>query len=335
MLKLLKPFFGGRETVGRYPETLIRRATDRVVEGTDPRLNLLSGYRKKLRQPVVHAIDHIVSLVDGFPEPIETNAENYGDTPLLRALFSSPSRMLELLGEDINLNRFIRENAVRSGTIRALLLAQHTTRKVMGNELVEGRVHRDVVQRVASFTEYRLVGLAPNQEKARSEMGSRAFNHLLELALEEIAAMQEQRESLNRQRSLLRRKRRALDHGSWSFEKTRSLTQTDATSLESELEEIEKQLRALGSSDRTLASHLDIDGRVLSQAEQHLWKEDMVLHLDQMNIERDANHGSARELRFQLLRNSQGARLIALPVLIPVDKLPKTGNYISEAKKYL
>ena len=321
--------------MGHHPESLIRRATERVIEGTDPRLNLLSGYKKKLRQPVIHAIDHIVSLVDGFPEPVETNAQNYGNNPLLRALFSSPARMLELLGEDINLNRFIRENNVRSGSIRALLLAQHTSRKVIGSELVDGKVHRDIVQRVASFTEHRLVGLAVNSEKARSELGSRAFNHLLELALQEIAGIQEQRASLGRQRDLLRRKLRTLDKGSWSFEKNRSVADNNATSMETELGEIEERLRALGTSDRTLANHLDIDGRILGQAEQHLWKEELTLHLDQMNIEREAKSGAARQLTFQLLRNSRGAQLVALPVLIPIDELPESGDYISEARRYL
>ena len=39
-MKLFQSIFGGRERVGRYPETLIDMAIERAVDGTDPRLLL-------------------------------------------------------------------------------------------------------------------------------------------------------------------------------------------------------------------------------------------------------------------------------------------------------
>jgi hypothetical protein len=335
MLKLLKSFFRGSETPGRYPEALVRRALNRAIEGTDPRLGLVRGCQKTLHAPVIHAIDHIISLVDGFPEPTETSAQSYGNSPILRTMFSSSARMLEVLGTDINLNRFLRENTLTSGKIWALLLAEYASRDVFGSEIRGNIIRRDVAQRVVSFSEHRLVGLAVNSGQARSEMGSAAYNHLLALALESISDAQEARQSLDRQRTLLKRKLHILNRGGWSFDKPRQGTTLESGSVEAELEEIEMKLKALGTSDQTLTRNLDIVCRLLDSAEDHLWKEELALNLDRMNIEREAEDTSARQLTYQVLRNSRDRQLVILPVLIPLQLLPKTGDFLSKAKKYI
>jgi hypothetical protein len=76
-VRLLQSIFGRGETVGRYPETLIEMTIERAVDGTDPRLRLLPGYRKRLREPVIHAIEQVVALVDAMPAPVPAGLEGY------------------------------------------------------------------------------------------------------------------------------------------------------------------------------------------------------------------------------------------------------------------
>ena len=71
MLKLFQSIFGGGEQRGRYPESLIEAAIERTVDGTDPRLRALFGYKKHLRPSVIHAIDHVVALVNSIPAPLD------------------------------------------------------------------------------------------------------------------------------------------------------------------------------------------------------------------------------------------------------------------------
>ena len=59
MLRIFYSIFGGDEEAGRYPDTLIKAAIERAVDGTDPWLRGLSGYPRKLRPAVLHAIDHV------------------------------------------------------------------------------------------------------------------------------------------------------------------------------------------------------------------------------------------------------------------------------------
>ncbi len=47
MLRLLQSIFGLGDTTGGYPEDMVRKAIERAVDGTDPWLRAISGYRKK------------------------------------------------------------------------------------------------------------------------------------------------------------------------------------------------------------------------------------------------------------------------------------------------
>ena len=71
MLKLLQSIFSQEpETSALYSEKLIEKAIERVVDGTDPRLRAVSGYRKFLRPAVIKAVDYTFELVDGLPSPV-------------------------------------------------------------------------------------------------------------------------------------------------------------------------------------------------------------------------------------------------------------------------
>ena len=77
MLQLFQSIFGAGPQDEPYPDELISRAIERAVDGTDPRLRALPGYRKKLRAAVIHAIGHVVGLVDSLPVPLELSRAGF------------------------------------------------------------------------------------------------------------------------------------------------------------------------------------------------------------------------------------------------------------------
>ena len=53
MIRFLESIFGvSKPSTGRLDSTLVAKATDRLVDGTDPRLVAVNGYRQKLRPAV-------------------------------------------------------------------------------------------------------------------------------------------------------------------------------------------------------------------------------------------------------------------------------------------
>ncbi|MBK7541242.1 MAG: hypothetical protein IPI57_05380 [Candidatus Competibacteraceae bacterium] len=82
---------------GKFDPPLIRAAIERVVEGTDPRLRMASHYRKKLWEPVEHAIEYVIELAEALPPPIEIASRRFTSDPRLRALFASSQHLQEIL----------------------------------------------------------------------------------------------------------------------------------------------------------------------------------------------------------------------------------------------
>src|SRR5512146_2030680 len=95
MLRFLQSIFGGVEE-GRYPESLVKAAIERAVDGTDPWLRAVSGYKKKLRPAVVRAIDHVVALVNALPPPIAVGLKSYDSDPRFKAFFMSTAEMRQI-----------------------------------------------------------------------------------------------------------------------------------------------------------------------------------------------------------------------------------------------
>ncbi len=217
-MKLFQSIFGGRESVGRYPETLIDMAIERAVDGTDSRLRLVPGYRKRLREPVMHAIDQVVALVDGIPAPVAAGSDDYRNDFRLAALFASAEDMLQVFGRDRALSEYL-SGAEGQGTERvtALLLARREERNILGMELVGDQVRRDVAQVTVSFSGHHLLEPRTSEEECRRFLKRRAFDHLLALALAQITEARVERADLTRQRDLLLRKLQAMKRGTLSI----------------------------------------------------------------------------------------------------------------------
>ena len=334
MLKLFQSIFGGGEQRGRYPESLIEAAIERTVDGTDPRMRALFGYKKHLRPSVIHAIDHIVALVNSIPAPLQAGRSDYSADPRLKALFASADHMLEVFGDDVALKEFRGSAAGGADRVIALLLAERAEKNVLGMEMAGDMMRRDVAQVAVIFSGHRLLEPTANEAETRRQLMRRAGDHLLALALTRITEVQSERADLARQRDLLRRKLSVLKRGGWTFEAVEGAP-PDPKVLLDELQEIETELTKLGTDSGDLQARLGMVADVLGHAEQQLWAEDIVLHLDRMNIQRDAQDESAQPIALQELHNARGSRLALLLVSLAPGELPQREDFIAAAERYL
>lgn len=334
-MKLFQSIFGGRESREGYPESLIDLAIERAVDGTDSRLRLLPGYRKRLREPVIQAIDHVVALVETIQEPLLATAPQHSAEPRLAAVFSSAADMLDLLGRDPNLSAFLGSAEGRATErVTALLLTERVERTILGMDLVGDQVRRDVPQVAVSFAAHRLLDPSASETETRRQLKRRAFDHLLTLALTRIAEARLERAELTRQRDLLRRKLSALERGGWSFEPAEGGS-PDPAALAAELASIAAQLNALGADQGVLGAHLGFVVDLLGDAPRQLWAEPITLFIDRMNIQRDAGDASARRIELLELRNARGRHAVMLPLTLAPGELPVREDLVSAALRYL
>ena len=334
MFDLFQSIFRGGEQQGHYPESLIESAIERTVDGVDPRVRALFGYKKSLRPSVIHAIDHVVLLIDSIPAPLPAGRSDYNADLRLKALFASADRMQEVFGNDAALNEFRGGSGKDAERVVALLLAERVEKNVLGMELAGDMLRRDVAQVSVSFRNHRLIEVTGNEADTRRQLERRAFDHLLTLALVRMADAQGERADLARQRDLLRHKLSVLKRGGWSFDAAEGKPPEHQV-LIAELQEIETALSKLGADKSALQARLHIVADLLSHAEQQLRAEEFVIHLDNMNIRRDAQDASAQRITLRELHNAHGASLALLLVSLAPGELPRRENVMSAAARYL
>ena len=336
MLQILKSIFGSAGEPSPHPDELIRRAIERAVDGTDPRLRALSGHQKKLRPAVIHALDHIVALVDSLPPLLEVSARSFGSDPELAAYFVSLEHLHELLERDATFSQWRNSpegNAAEQVVV--LLLMTLEERRVLGVALEGDSLRHDVAQTTCSFSKHRFVDPARSEAETRRLLKRRAFDHLLSLALAGIGSAIAGRGDLERERDLLRRKQAALTAGGWGFEEPGGGPPPDPRKLQSQVADIESQLQALGAGPGLLDANLERLVGVLKQAEHQLWAEPASLVVDRMGFKQSQASEQAPELTLTVLRNANREALVARVLAIGRDMLPKRRDLLSEAERYL
>ena len=317
MFKLFHSIFGAVAGGSReaYPESLVTEAIERALDGTDPRIRLLPGYARKLREPVIHAIDHVIQLVDTLAPPVMASAQGRDQSPALSLIFYSAARMEDVLGKDQALREFFRNHPDYTGTVTALLVATREEKQTFGYALVDDKPMSDVAQTVVSFSHPLLRDVCVNEAELKSKLKRRAFDYLLTMVLARITERQSERSSLSQRRAVMRAKL-ALQKKSSAFACGEDESLAD---MQSKYDAVGKQLQDLGAEDTVLDSNLATLIEVLEVAEKYLWITDAVLQVDQRNVLHDREGEGITAVTLQDLYDNDSRRtsLLLLTVASP------------------
>ena len=282
------------------PEWLIKEATERALDGTDPRMRILSGYAKTLRKPVIHAVTHVISLIDSLPPPEPVSRSDLAAHPDLAAVFYSGDRLARILSRDPAIVAYRNTEPAIVEPVSALLTVREKTKQKFGTALVDGKARRDVAQTTLSFSEHKLMDPSSSLETTDRLVKRRAFDVLLAIALLHITERQEEREHLLQRKALLRAK---LDivRRQGGFREDHAGDQREAQ--QRRMEEIETRLDELGPDHSVLPRNLDVVAEVLGQAERHLWLQDVSFCVDRYYVLRKPG-GKVAEIPFKAIHAS-------------------------------
>jgi hypothetical protein len=327
------------EGADRLDPTILERAIERVVDGTDPRLRYVGGYQKRLRKAVQTAALWVIGLVDDLPEPTALERRNYTVDPRLRAFFAAPDRISEVVGQASALRDYLRRGANPFGAeVYGLLTMEWSERKVLGMDLARDQVQRDVAQVVVEFANHRFVAVSGDEDETRREIKLRAFDYLIELALGKLVEAREHKDQLQRQHQLLRQKLDTMRAGNWGLEQIleQPAPEPDLTGLESELAQIEKNLLASGTPAEHLAKALETVADTLARAAELIDVSKVPLRLNQMNVmvQEDAS-GPSAVLDLEAVASASGERRILLLSRVPRTELPVPPDLVDEAMRFL
>ena len=321
-------------------KALLERAIDRVVDGSDPRLRALPGYRKRLRPHVESAVAHVIRLVNSFPEPAEISRQTFRSDPRLRAFFVSPEHLQEAIGNCPMVSDYLRAAKPAAGDlIFGLLSMTRTEKNIFGMDLRGDTVQREVAQVAVNFSDHRYLGPSGSEAETRRELMRRGFDFLIEKALEAMVAARSKKVELDQQRQLLQRKLSAMGAGNWGLEPVFAGSDAghpDLAALEAEIQSVETQLLGLGSNPHALESSLEHIGATLGEPAHWLDMRGIDLELNQMSIKTSPGTvGRSYQLELTELFSASGQRRIVLLGHFPVQDLPPRPDFLEEAERLL
>jgi hypothetical protein len=321
-------------------KALIERATERAVDGTDPRLRAIGNYRKQLREPVELAVRYIIELVDSLPEAIPLSRKRYSTDPCMRAFFVSNDHLQEVLGGFKTVSDYLQGlSKLSPDEIFGLLSLEWKERTVFGMEQQGDRLRRDVQQVSVNFFNHRFVCPSDSAASTNLELKKHAFDYLLKMALEKISSTRGKHQELKLEQKLLDKKLTAMKNGGWGLETMLSPgaePASDMGALAAKIDAVESELLALGTASGGLERNLDLLAEVLTQPAHWLHRDEVSLHLNAMGIKSDASSGGpVNDLQLIGLFSASGERRIVLPVRLLRSELPERPDFFKQASRYL
>lgn len=289
MLELARAIFGGgRSEDERAHDALVELATERAIQGTDPRLVAISGYKKQLREPVERAIEFVQGLTPKLTQPLEVHRAAYASDASVHAFFGSTEQIQEIFSLSPSLREFLEEpeNLLLTHVFAGLAM-QRAEKKVFTPQLVNGVMQRDVPGMTINFSEHRIVIPAASEEDLHREFEERTFMTLVECALERLASIQDRKKDLERERALLRTKLRGLKKRALGMEPLLAGEHVAAGSIpaiEAELDAAEAELQTTAAGIGTLEQHLEQVKRVLGNPQEHVQLEQATTRITPMGF---------------------------------------------------
>ena len=341
VLRLLQSLFSATpDSAGKFDPALIRAAIERVVDGTDPRLRMVRHYRKKLWTAVERSIEYVTELVDALPPPVEIRSHSFMTDPRLRALFTSTRHLQEILSFGNELHHYRQRIGGLPTDLYAMLRTERIEKTVLGIALEGNMIRRDVPQITVNFHNHHVAFPAGSETKTRREVKKRAFDYLIETALDRLVAVRTQKQQLEQQqRQLLQRKIKLLRGANTALEPLLDPHTADLStpaSIDKRLREIEVELGGIRADSATLDDHLAKVVVTLREPEKHLRLDRVSMTLDHMNIKADKNSSrNTSMLTFDDVLLGKGRRITAMFIRFPSDEILPRPDFFDEANRLL
>jgi len=269
---------------------MLDKALDRVVDGTDSKISLVPGYKRKLYKSTIKSLQYADSIVEQIPCPINLSSEQFVDNPYLRAFFHTPDGLKKVCSKSSELREFFQEDEHKQSLEScALLCMRKMEENILGMELEGDQVIKDVAQTRVTFSGHRIQSPAEDEEVARRELKCCIFEGLVDNALANISALRARRLQLETEQRVLGSRLRSYS-GGVSNKEHNNHPVTNGIDLkgdeEFKLEQVEQELHEIGYV--TPETSLDQVNTILDHPEDFVSIKNVSMNLDKGSILKSA-----------------------------------------------
>ena len=205
-------FSGLRDSIRRNrQETALRRCQiadvintmESVVDGTDSKIRLVAGYKKKLQNVIQSSLAFADDLVKQIPEAIEVSSSTFASDPYVNAFFANVADLQSVFSHSSEIQDYMEDGHTDDARCCALLCMNRTEKTVMGMELSGNMLKKDVLQVAVNFSDHRIYSPAPSEPEAREGLKVCLFQGLVTNALERIVKLRLANHRLQSKRQML------------------------------------------------------------------------------------------------------------------------------------
>jgi hypothetical protein len=272
---------------------LLEEAVEGVVDGIEPKMRLVRGYRKKLQPVVATARAYIDALVEEIPGPLFITPKAFVKDPYVNAFFATPREVSTVFSGSAELREFFaRPENADTDIACGLLCMVEEEKSVLGMELAQGAVRRDVRQTVVNFSDHKVLTPGATEADARLGLKNCIFNALVSHALQHIADLKAQRRELQDQRRILYarlRARQAYNGGLDTLLATASAGEAANGNIEGQLAETEAKLDQAPAAHDAPRDYLREVKAILEQPQEFIRLRRVSFQLTRMGIKVEEN----------------------------------------------
>jgi hypothetical protein len=256
----------------------VREATEHVVQLADPVIRQAKRYRQVLHAPITGAMAHFRSLTAAIPGPVALNRNQYHDNPLVKALFASPDELEEVLRLSPEVNRFRKQG--QAGEVMAMMTMQQDERTIFGHKQEGELLVRDVRQQAVSFSDHRIVAVAPDLEATKAGIVNRGLEVMATFAMERITTLRSRKAELQGQREYLKGMMKILGGKSHMQEMFAAPTLKNRE----ELQKVEKALAEVNGELDELQEQIALPEHSLGHLEEIIRRSDVLLRVRNQSL---------------------------------------------------
>ncbi len=209
----------------------VDEAIEHLVDGIDPNMRIIVGYKKKLWPSVDKALIYIDWLVDTIPGPIQCDKKAFATDPLVNAIFATAGDLQKVFSQSEAVRTFFDDPLnVNVDECYALMCMEKDERAGFGMGLEGEFVKKDVPQVAVNFFAHNIMAPAATAKEVRKCLKQCIFDAVITNIFESVMANHLREAGTDEYRKVLDRRYKASQ--AWGQELTDLILsiRTDTTS---------------------------------------------------------------------------------------------------------
>ncbi len=262
----------------------VQDAIELVIDSSSPKIRLVHGYNKKLRQPVEAAMIFIANLINAIPGPLEVTSDRAVNSVLAQTFFTNMDQLKMTLTSEPEFKDFLSQSSIDEFFV--LLAMNREVKTIFGSRLEGEILQKDVALKSVNFSDHTFSVPSATILDLKQSLENGILRMLAQWSLEKIIEEQSRKEELSQLRDEMRIKSKMLadERQQMILGSRAELGGQSSSEAQKLLEQIEDELNTINIKSLDMDYYLGEVIRILNNSNVLLDSEHIDMHRDRIGI---------------------------------------------------